>query len=44
MITAEQFHSIVRNIQVGEHVFAYSIDSSGIRIADRDITAVQNAG
>ena len=42
VITAEQFHSIVSNIQVGSHGFAYSIDSNGIRIADRDITAVQN--
>lgn len=42
VITAEQFHSIVQNIQVGTNGFAFSIDASGVRIADRDLAAVQN--
>lgn len=42
VITAEQFHSIVQNIEVGENGFAYSISSDGTRIADRDLQTVQN--
>lgn len=42
VITAEQFHQTVQNIEVGQSGYAYSISADGTRIADRDLTAVQN--
>ncbi len=42
VITAEQFNDIVTNIQVGDSGFAFGIDSTGTRIADRDLETVKN--
>ncbi len=42
VITAEQLNNIVSNIQVGDSGFAYGIDNTGTRIADRDLEAVKN--
>lgn len=41
VITAEQFNSIVKDIKVGNTGYAYAIDESGNRIADKDIKTVQ---
>jgi methyl-accepting chemotaxis protein len=41
VITSEQLNGIVQNIEVGVGSYAYIIDGSGVRIADKDISVVE---
>ncbi len=41
VITAEQMNDIVRDIEVGAGSYAYIIDENGVRIADKDISVVE---
>lgn len=41
VITAEQLNNIVQNIEVGVGSYAYIIDGNGVRIADKDISVVE---
>lgn len=41
VITAEQLNAIVQNVEVGVGSYAYIIDGTGVRIADRDLSVVE---
>lgn len=41
IITAEEMNNIVQSIQVGENGYAYVLDSAGTRIADKDLSVVE---
>lgn len=41
VITAEEFNNIVQEIDMGEGGYAYMLDSTGTRIADKDLAVVE---